>query len=113
VAQDGSIGRQVEPEGLSARTSALWRSERVRTRSVARKTLLLEACRALDRADELAALVATQGPTIESKRSGVVRLNPLLMLEAREREAFRKLASLLELNWCPGIDGAPMGTNGR
>lgn len=104
--------RQVAPEGLSARSLALWKSERGRTRSVARSTLLLEACRALDRADELAAIVATEGRTVVSK-SGMVHLSPLVTLEARERDSFRKLSALLGLEWVDGLDGQPFSSNGR
>ena len=110
------MGRPIEPDGLSARALAIWRSERGRrgrTRSASRAALLLEACRALDRADALAAVVATQGLTVVSKNSGVVHLNPLVALEARERDAFRKMAALLELQWTAGEDGPPLGANGR
>jgi hypothetical protein len=102
--RDG-MRRQVTPEGLSERSARVWRAERGRTKSVGRQELLLQCLRHLDKADALAAIVEAEGRTVTTKTTGAVHVHPLVAVEARHRDAFRKMAGMLDLAWRAGEDG--------
>ena len=96
------------PEGLSEKSLALWSSEvRHRTRSSGRLALLEQCLRALDRADEVRQLLATQALVSVTTTTGAAHLNPLLKLEKEARESFAKLANMLDLAWDASKDGEP------
>ena len=80
---------------LTGERKTLW--DDVRSRFVlepASETILLNACRSLERAEQLAAQVNEQGPTF-TDRFGGIRVNPAAQLERDFRGlAARQLAQL-------------------
>jgi hypothetical protein len=103
---DPPVNVPTAPEGFSARALDLWVAEtQGRTRSVGRRLLLEARCRHLTRADELAAIVEKEGPTVTTPRTGAVHAHPMIRLEQTERVAFVRLAKLLRLEWEFDVDG--------
>ncbi len=103
--------RQVPPN-LSERALAVWKSERRRTNSVSRQTLLLECLKHLDAADRLADQLAVEGLVVVTPATGARHLNPVAVVEREHRALFVRLARMLELQWTTGLYGPPM-SNGR
>jgi phage terminase small subunit len=101
------MGRKVEPpSGLSSTALEVWHAEtRSRSRSRARLTLLETALRCWDQAAAFRALREAQEVLIESKRSGVVHLNPLIRAEQDQLTLFARYARLLDLQFDPRRDG--------
>src|SRR5262245_55924450 len=90
------------PEGLSVRSQRVWKAEagpRGRTHSDARRLVLEQCLRHLDRADALRRAIETEGTTSTTKTTGAVHINPLLKVEQVERAMFAKLAKILTLEW--------------
>lgn len=95
------------PAGLSAKAQQLWLATvPSRARSAERQVMIEQALIELDRADLLRAkLDATGGLIVTSKRSKLVRPNPILALEQRSRATFTRLWFRLSLDWNGQIDG--------
>jgi len=95
----------VSPDGLSERSQSVWVAESARSKSAGRQLLLLECLKHLDRADALAAIVASEGAIVTTKTTGAVHLHPLIPVEAKHRSLFVRLAAMLKLEWHYGVDG--------
>jgi phage terminase small subunit len=86
------------PAHLSPRSCELWRNVIGQVRTAGRQVLLQTALEALDRADQAAELVRSQGMTLRTKKgTGVVRVNPAMAIEAKAREQFMKAWKELRL----------------
>lgn len=95
------------PDGLSERAQALWHAV-VPTRGVSpgRLVLIGEALRALDRADEAAAIVDAEGMSFTTETTKTVHLHPLVKVEREQRQLFAKLwSSMCHLEWDSQTDG--------
>src|SRR5262245_33817897 len=95
------------PAHLSERSKALW-AEIValgKVRSVGRPILLQMALECLDRADEARQILAKEGLTQTTKRTGAIHVHPLARVERESRQIFAKLWSQLGLKWDPFVDG--------
>jgi hypothetical protein len=87
------------PEGLSASSGKLWRTiGPARVDTPGRQVLFEEALRALDRANEARALVASEGLTSKTPATGAVHLNPTARLERDSRAQFSSLWTALGLH---------------
>ena len=94
------------PEGLSPRSAEFWNVVAPRlAKSPGRRVLLEQALRLVDRADELHALLAQQGPVTVTERSGLAHINPLVRAEREARGTAAKIMALLHLNWDADVDG--------
>lgn len=75
----------------------------------ARRALLVQALEALDTADECSRIIATEGSTVTSERSGLTRPHPLLKTRREATAVVQKIFKLLGLHygenslepWCP------------
>jgi phage terminase small subunit len=94
------------PAGLSERSQQLWK-ELVpsRCRSLGRLTMLAEALRVLDLADQAHEIVKAQGMVTTTKRSGVSHINPALKAERELRQQFLRTWETLGLQWDASVDG--------
>lgn len=93
------------PEGLSARSAGLW--ERVLDQyelSAAELELLAEACRSLDRADQLRAVVDLEGVTT-TDRWGGKKLHPAHDGEQRARRDYASFMRQLGVRVPPPSPG--------
>ena len=89
---------------LTERSQALWvHLIRTRIRTPERQTLLRIALEDLDRVDALREVLAAEGVTVISKRSGVPRSHPALRAEAEARSRFFKMWRALALDQEPSI----------
>jgi P27 family predicted phage terminase small subunit len=82
------------PRHLSKRSRQLWRElgpKHVKT--TGKRTLFQAALEALDRADEAAALVRTEGLTQTTKSTGAVHVHPAAKVEREARQQFARI-------WC-------------
>ena len=94
------------PDGLSEKSARLWRAiVPDRARSAGRVALVEQALRALDRADEAAALVASEGLITETKTTGAIHMNPVLRVERESRQLFARIFGMLHLEWSSEVDG--------
>lgn len=93
------------PSDLSERSQKLW-VEIVprRAQSAERLALLEQGLRALDRADECARLVNTNGLTTTTATTKAVHVHPLLRVEREQRQLFTRIWAELGLSWCQGVD---------
>src|SRR5262245_29842021 len=88
------------PGGLSNRAQELWRSlVPRRARSPERQALLEAALRALDRAAEAAEVVAREGMSFTTKKTGAVHMHPMLRVERENKGFFLSVWSALGLTW--------------
>lgn len=94
------------PAGLSDRSAALF-AEIVpkRARSAGRVALVTEALRALDRADEAAAIVSSEGMTFTTEGTKTVHVRPEVKIERESRMLFLRAWGQLHLEWDADIDG--------
>jgi len=94
------------PEGLSERSRALW-AEVVPARAVSagRRALIEEALRALDRADQMRAVVDRDGPTTTNETTGMTHVHPAVKIEREARQAFSRLWTQMHLEWSSEEDG--------
>lgn len=76
-----------------------------RSKSAGRLALLEQALRALDRAEQFRALIASDGLTTATKTTGTVHMNPLVKAEQAARGQFAKIMGMLSLEWDPNVDG--------
>ena len=67
--------------------------------------MVTEALRALDRADQAAAILEAEGLTFTTATTGAVHVHPLLKVERESRAMFAKLWADLHLDWSPEQDG--------
>jgi phage terminase small subunit len=96
----------IAPEHLSPRSQQLWNHlQPAHAKSLERQTLLRAGLECLDRMDEAARLIKTQGLTSETKSTGAVHLNPLVRIEKDARQQFIAIWCLLRLTFNPLIDG--------
>lgn len=88
------------PAGLSDRATALWHGV-VPSRAVShgRRALIEEALRALDRADEAAAIVNRDGLSFTTETTGAVHIHPAVRIEREARQMFAKIWSGMHLDW--------------
>jgi hypothetical protein len=93
------------PVGLSERSGRVWQSERRRSKSAGRLLLLEQCLRAIDRADELRAVIDREGLTSTTRTTGALHIHPLAKLETEHRSLFVKLARALRLEWQMDVDG--------
>ena len=94
------------PVGLSEKSAELWASVAGRrAKSPERLALLEQALRALDRADEAAAVVVQEGLTRTTTKSGAVHVHPVLRVESESRTLFAKIWQNLGLAWDCELDG--------
>ena len=94
------------PEGLGARSQALWTAVvPARAVSAGRLALIEEALRALDRADQARHIVDEKGPTFETKATGAVHIRPEVRIERESRQVFARLWSSMHLEWSYSEDG--------
>jgi P27 family predicted phage terminase small subunit len=94
------------PPDLSAESQDLWvRLVPTEARSLGRRTLLLQALRALDRANQARRELADQGLLVVTPRTGFPHANPLLKIEREARSEFAKIWSKLGLTFNAQIDG--------
>lgn len=83
------------PKGLSASTRRLWRAVTGSYElSAAELEVLRQACVSLDRADEAAGVLASEG-LFTSDRYGTRRAHPATDLELRHRTLFARLIAQL------------------
>jgi hypothetical protein len=93
------------PPHLTARSQALWRALfPLRVSSVPKLVLLAEALSCLDRVAAARALIAAEGLTTTTKRSGVAHMHPALKVEKDARAQFVQLWTLLELSKDPWLN---------
>lgn len=76
------------PAGLSEKSQSLWRAVVGKAKTTGRQTLLQEALKALDRADQCRAVVDSEGLTSTTERSGAVHIHPAAAMELRFRAQF-------------------------
>lgn len=88
------------PEGLSEKAQGIWKTVIAHCKTYGRQTLLAEALRALDRADECRAKVGSDGMTTTTDRTGAVHAHPLLAMEQKFRTQFLSAWSSLNLQSC-------------
>ena len=94
------------PSGLSGRAEAVWKDVVPRrARSVGRLSILEEALRALDRADQCRRLIEAEGLTTTTKTTGAVHVHPLAKLERESRQQFIRAMDILSLRWDNEVDG--------
>lgn len=89
---------QIEPpKHLSERAQSLWR-EIVprRAKSAERIALVQTALEALDRADQAREVVAAEGMTVRTEKTGTAHAHPLLKVEAESRKTFMKIWDRLD-----------------
>jgi hypothetical protein len=81
------------PGDLSPRAQGIWKDSLAdgRIKSAARQSLLYEALRSLDRADECRELLAEQELAATTRATGAVHLNPLVKAEREARQLYAKL----------------------
>lgn len=83
------------PDGLSVRSAALHEAVTAEyVLSASEMELLRQACVALDRADEAAAIIATDGP-VTHDRYGGAKAHPACDIESRSRALFARLVAQL------------------
>jgi hypothetical protein len=85
------------PAGLQAGGKALWKavlSENPHIRKASQREVLLQACRARDRADQLAAEIAARGVEVPCANGGT-KANSLLTNEAISQNAVVKFLARL------------------
>jgi len=93
-----SVPFPAAPDGLSARSVALWAELGPSRADIAgRRVLLEQALRALDSAEAARAAIERDGRTFKTK-SGVVHSNPEVKLEIESRRQFAALWRDLGLN---------------
>lgn len=86
------------PSGLSERAAALWRDVHDEFElAPAEVELLTEACRALDRADEAAAVVDRDGLVV-SDRFGSPKAHPAIDVERSARAFFAAAVKQLQIH---------------
>jgi hypothetical protein len=78
---------------------------RTRSRSAGRLALLEQCLRALDRADHLRGLMATQELVVTTKSTGAQHMNPLVRAADEALATATRLARLLDLHWNASRDG--------
>jgi hypothetical protein len=84
------------PANLSARTAEIWRNVIGKVPTAGRQALLQVALEALDRADQAAAIVRSEGLTMRAgKGTGIVRVNPAMAIETKARDQYLKAWKLL------------------
>jgi phage terminase small subunit len=93
------------PPHLSERAAALWRQLVSRCVSPGRPPLLQTALEALDRADEVRAILAREGLTTKTESTGAVHVHPLAKVERENRQLFARLWEQLGLSWDGSLDG--------
>ena len=94
------------PDGLSARSHALWYAVvPSRAMSAGRHALIEEALRALDRADEMRAVVDAEGPVSVNETTGMTHVHPCVKIERESRQAFSRLWTQMGLEWSSEEDG--------
>lgn len=94
------------PVHLSEKSRELWRAiVPARARSAERIAMLTAALVSLDRADQAREVIAAEGMTFTSKRSGAVHVHPALTVEKNSLAAFTRMWSALHLEWNPEVDG--------
>ena len=94
------------PPHLSERSQQLWRDiVPRRASSPERLTMLRTALECLDRADEAARVIATEGMTSKTETTGAIHVHPLVRIEKESRLTFIRCWDLLGLQWCSETDG--------
>src|SRR5262245_54860243 len=92
------------PAHLSERSAALWnRLVAKEVQSAQKRTLLLSALEVLDRIDQARGIIAREGMTTTTKRSGAVHVHPLVKVEMESRRLFSKMWGQLCLAFDPTI----------
>ena len=93
------------PDGLSERAAALWRElGPVHAITTGRRTLFEQALRALTRADAAGELIAVEGITTTTARSGAVPVHPVVKMELEARRQFATLWGRLGLTATPNTE---------
>jgi phage terminase small subunit len=97
----------VEPDGLSPRSTALWRQlvAAGRVKSPGRATLLEQAFRALDLSDAARAERIRDGLTIVNTTTGLRHVNPVCRVEKDALATFASCWKALGLTWDAKVDG--------
>ena len=95
------------PDNLSPRSKALW-TELVprRARSPERRALLQTALEALDRCDEVRAVVQAEGLTHKTDSTGALHVHPLLRIEKDSRQQFLQAWNSLAFDADKKLDAA-------
>jgi hypothetical protein len=92
------------PVGLSERSTALWRAVvTARVRSLPRLTLIEQALRALDRADQARRRLEEEGPPLYAEKEETDHRSRLVHVERESRELFVSLWTGMQL----GRDAEP------
>ena len=88
------------PSHLSEKSKALW-NEIVpkRASGAPRLAMLTIGLESLDRADEVRNLIAEEGLTSVTKRTGAIHINPLLKIERESKNLFVKIFNDLGLRF--------------
>ena len=80
------------PAGLSSRSQELWRKlGREHAESTSRQVLFEQALKALDRADQCALAIASEGLTSVTASTGALHVHPLVKIEIESRNQFAKI----------------------
>lgn len=88
------------PDGLSDRSRDLWRAMvPAHAKTEGRFTLIEEALRALDRADQARAAVDLEGLTFTTETTKAVHIHPLVRVERESRQLFNKIWVELGFTW--------------
>jgi phage terminase small subunit len=88
------------PRHFSDKTSLLWAEYAGKSINSPAKLALFQAgLEALDRADQASMLVASEGLTTKTGKSGVVHKHPALSIEKEARAQFVKIWKALNLNY--------------
>jgi len=88
------------PLHLSEAGKALWAAVVSECRSSGRRALLLTALEARDRMLECRAILAKEGLTQTTTKTGAVHVHPLAKLETEARRQFTSIWTALHLQWC-------------
>jgi len=91
------------PKHLSERSQQLWREVVPERISPGRLVTIQSALEALDRATGARDIIEREGLTVESERSGLSHLHPLLKVESEAASRFERLWLKLNLHFS-GVD---------